>query len=128
MKLTPNVSDIQSIARAVADAGADAISLINTLRGMRIRHQRRRPVLSMGTGGLSGPAVMPVAIAMVYQVAQAVDVPIVGMGGIASTEDAVEFILAGASAVAVGTMNFVKPSIPLEVIDGIENYSIALAS
>lgn len=122
VKLTPNVSDITAIARAVVDAGADAVSLINTLVGMKIDVARRRPVLGFRTGGLSGPAVKPVAVYMVYKVAQVVDVPIVGIGGIATAEDALEFILAGATAVQVGTATFVRPQAPLEVLDGIERF------
>jgi len=109
VKLTPNVTDIVSIARAVADAGADALSLINTLLGMAIDVRRRRPVLGNNTGGLSGPAVKPVAVRMVYQVAAAVDVPIVGLGGIATLDDALEFFMAGATAVQIGTATFPNP-------------------
>jgi dihydroorotate dehydrogenase (NAD+) catalytic subunit len=106
VKLTPNVTDIVAIARAVVDAGADALSLINTLLGMAIDVRRRRPVLGNNTGGLSGPAVKPIAVRMVYQVAAAVDVPIIGLGGIASLDDALEFFLAGATAVQIGTATF----------------------
>lgn len=121
-KLTPNVTHIQPIAEAVVEAGADAISLINTLLGMAIDIEKRRPAFYRTFAGLSGPAIKPVALRMVWEVYQAVKVPVIGMGGIATWEDAVEFILAGASAVAVGTANFVNPKAPLEIIDGIENY------
>lgn len=124
VKLSPNVTDIVSIARAVVDAGADALSLINTLLGMQIDINTWRPTLGNITGGLSGAAVKPVAVRMVWQVAQAVDVPIIGMGGIRSTEDAVEFFLAGASAIAVGTANFTDPSITMKIADGLERYLI----
>ena len=117
VKLSPNVTDITEIARAVADAGADAISLINTLRGMRIDVNTRRPILKMNTGGLSGPAVLPVAVRMVWEVASAVDLPILGMGGVAKGEDAAQLMLAGASAVAVGTACFADPYAPLKVRD-----------
>ena len=122
VKLSPNVTDITVIARAVVEAGADAVSLINTLMGMQIDINSWRPVLGNVTGGLSGAAVKPVAVRMVYQVRQAVDVPIIGMGGICSTEDAVEFFLAGANAVAVGTANFSDPSVTMKIADGLENY------
>ncbi len=117
VKLSPNVTDITEIARAVADAGADALSLINTLRGMRIDIKTRRPILKMNTGGLSGPAVLPVAVRMVWEVAQAVDLPILGMGGISSGADAAELMLAGATAVAVGTACFADPYAPLRIRD-----------
>ena len=119
VKLSPNVTDITVIAKAVADAGADALSLINTIRGMRIDVNTRRPVLKMNTGGLSGPAVLPVAVRMVWEVAQAVDLPILGMGGVAKGEDAAQLMLAGASAVAVGTALFADPFAPLKVRDGL---------
>jgi len=119
VKLSPNVTDITVIAKAAADAGADALSLINTLRGMRIDVDTRRPILKMNTGGLSGPAVLPVAVRMVWEVAQAVDLPILGMGGVASGEDAAQLMLAGASAVAVGTACFADPCAPLQVRDGL---------
>ena len=119
VKLTPNVTDITVIARAVADAGADALSLINTLRGMRIDVNTRRPILKMNTGGLSGPAVLPVAVRMVWEVAQAVKLPILGMGGVAKGEDAAQLLLAGASAVAVGTACFDDPYAPIKVRDGL---------
>lgn len=122
VKLSPNVTDIVGMALAVERAGADALSLINTLVGMHIDLGKRRPLLSNGTGGLSGPAVKPVAIRMVYQVAQAVQVPIIGMGGIMTGEDAVEFMLAGASAVAVGTANFVNPYACPEIIAGMAEW------
>ena len=119
VKLSPNVTDITEIARAVADEGADALSLINTLRGMRIDLNTRRPILKMNTGGLSGPAVLPVAVRMVWEVACAVDLPILGMGGVAKGEDAAQLMLAGASAVAVGTACFADPYAPIKVRDGL---------
>ena len=119
VKLSPNVTDITEIARAVADAGADALSLINTLRGMRIDVNTRRPILKMNTGGLSGPAVLPVAVRMVWEVASAVSLPILGMGGVSTGEDAAQLMLAGASAVAVGTAMFADPYAPLKVRDGL---------
>ncbi len=122
VKLSPNVTDITEIARAVESAGADSISLINTLLGMAVDAERRRPVLSTITGGLSGPAVKPIALRMVWQVAQSVKVPVIGMGGIMNWKDAVEFILAGASAVQIGTANFIDPAVTVKVIDGIEAY------
>ena len=122
MKLSPNVTDITEMARAVEAGGADAVSLINTLTGMKIDINRRQFVLANKTGGVSGPAVHPIAVRMVYQVAQAVQIPIIGMGGIASAEDAIEMILAGASAVSVGTANFYNPTITMDVVDGIEQY------
>ena len=122
MKLTPNVTDIAEIARAAEAGGADAVSLINTLTGMKIDVNRRTFALANKTGGVSGPAVKPIAVRMVYQVAQAVNVPIIGMGGIASADDAIEFILAGATAVSVGTANFTNPYTTIEVIDGIQKY------
>lgn len=121
-KLSPNVSHIGDFARAVVDAGSDMVSLINTITGMAIDIETRRPRLANRTGGFSGPAVKPIAVRMVYEVAQAVRVPIIGMGGIMDGADAVEFLLAGASAVAVGTANFVDPYAPLGVIDGINAY------
>jgi dihydroorotate dehydrogenase (NAD+) catalytic subunit len=124
VKLSPNVTDIAAIARAVEDAGADAVSLINTVLGMAIDVETRRPKLSTITGGLSGPAVKPIAVRMVWQVAKAVKIPIIGMGGIASAADALEFILAGASAVSVGTANFVDPLITLKIIDGLKDYCV----
>lgn len=122
VKLSPNVTDVTLMARAVQDAGADAVSLINTLIGMAIDLASRRPRLANVIGGLSGPAIKPVALRMVYQVARAVSVPIIGIGGIATAEDAMEFMLAGASAVQVGTANFVNPRITEEVVDGIAAY------
>ena len=122
VKLSPNVTDITEIARAVEAEGADSISMSNTLLGMAIDAEKRRPVLSTITGGLSGPAVKPIALRMVWQTAQAVKVPIIGMGGIASATDAIEFLLAGASAVEVGTYNFVDPSVTTQIVDGIEDY------
>ncbi len=122
MKLSPNVTDIAEMARAAEAAGADAVSLINTITGMKIDIHRKKFVLANKTGGLSGPAVKPVAVRMVYQAAQAVKIPIIGMGGIGSAEDAVEFLLAGASAIAVGAMNFFNPYTTVEVVEGIEAY------
>jgi dihydroorotate dehydrogenase (NAD+) catalytic subunit len=116
VKLTPNVTDIVAIARAVADAGADSLSLINTLVGMAIDVRRRRPVLGNITGGLSGPAVKPVALRMVYQVAAAVEVPVIGMGGISSLDDALEYLMAGATAVQVGTANYVQPDLMASLV------------
>ncbi|MCD8069417.1 MAG: dihydroorotate dehydrogenase [Lachnospiraceae bacterium] len=122
MKLSPNVTDIAEMAKAAEAAGADAVSLINTITGMKIDVNRRQFVLANKTGGLSGPAIKPVAVRMVYQAAQAVKIPVIGMGGIATAEDALEFILAGAAAVSVGAMNFVNPYTTAEVLDGIEDY------
>ena len=122
VKLSPNVTDITEIARAVEGAGADSVSLINTMLGMAIDAEKRRPILSTITGGMSGPAVKPVALRMVWQTAKAVKIPVIGLGGICSATDAVEFLLAGASAVQIGTANFIDPSISEKVIDGIEDY------
>ena len=122
MKLTPNVTDIAEIARAAEAGGADAVSLINTLTGMKIDVNRRTFALANKTGGVSGPCVKPVAVRMVYQVAQAVKIPIVGMGGIQNAEDALELILAGATAVSVGTANFSNPMVTMDIVDGIEVY------
>lgn len=122
VKLSPNVTDIVEIARAVEAEGADAVSLINTLMGMAVDAETRKPLLSTVTGGLSGPAVKPVALRMVWQVAQALKVPIVGIGGIMNATDAIEFMLAGASAVEIGTANFVDPTVTMKVIDGINEY------
>ncbi len=122
VKLSPNVTSIADIARAVEAEGADAVSLINTLMGMAIDAERQRPVLSIGTGGLSGPAVKPVALRMVWQVFEAVKIPVVGLGGIMNATDAIEFILAGASAVEIGTANFIDPQTTVKVIAGIEDY------
>ena len=122
VKLSPNVTSITDIALAVQDAGADAVSLINTLMGMAIDVEKRRRVLSIGTGGLSGPCVKPVALRMVYQVAHAVQIPVVGLGGISSATDAVEFLLAGATAIEIGTANFLDPAITVKVAQGINDY------
>lgn len=122
VKLSPNVTDICEIARAVEAEGADSVSLINTLMGMSIDAERRKRTLSIGTGGLSGPAVKPVALRMVYQVARAVQIPVIGLGGISNATDAVEFLLAGASAIQIGTMNFVDPAITVKVARGINEY------
>ncbi len=122
VKLTPNTGDIVRVALAVAEAGADAISLINTLRGMAIDITRRRPLLGNIYGGLSGPAIKPVALHMVYEVAGAVDLPVVGCGGITTASDAIEFLMAGASAIQVGTAGFTNPSAPLDVLEGIEQF------
>lgn len=124
MKLTPNVTDIAEMARAAEAGGADAISLINTITGMKIDIERQQFVLANKTGGMSGPAIKPIAVRMVYQAAQAVHIPVIGMGGIASAEDAVEFMLAGATAVAVGAMNFHNPYLTQEIAGGIEQYLI----
>lgn len=122
MKLSPNVTDITEMAKAAEAAGADAISLINTLTGMKIDIHKRKFALANKTGGMSGPAIKPIAVRMVYQAAHAVKIPVIGMGGIATAEDAIEFILAGATAVSVGAMNFVNPYTTVEVIEGIEKY------
>ncbi len=122
MKLSPNVTDITEMARAVEAGGADVVSLINTLTGMKIDINRKTFAIANKTGGMSGPAVHPIAVRMVYQVAQAVKLPIIGMGGIASAEDAIEMILAGASAVSIGTANFHNPAVTMEIVDGIEKY------
>lgn len=119
VKLSPNVTDITEIAKAAADAGADALSLINTLRGMRIDVNTRRPILRMNTGGLSGPAILPVAVRMVWEASNAVRLPILGMGGVSTGEDAAQLMLAGASAVAMGTALFADPYAPLKVRDGL---------
>ena len=124
VKLSPNVTDITEIARAVEVEGADSISMINTLLGMAIDVKSRKPILSTVTGGLSGPAVKPVALRMVWQTAKVVSIPIIGMGGISSCEDAIEFLLAGASAVQVGTYNFVDPAITTKIASGIEDYLV----
>ena len=124
LKLSPNVTDIVTMAKAVEAAGADVISLINTLMGMEINIRTRKPTLGNITGGLSGPCVKPVALRMVWQVAQAVQVPIIGMGGITSWEDAVEFFLAGASAIAVGTANFMDPAVTMKICDGFNDYLV----
>ncbi len=122
VKLSPNVTDIVQIAQAVVQAGADAVSLINTLVGMVIDVKARRPLLSTGTGGLSGPAIRPVALRMVYEVARAVDAPVIGVGGICSTEDALQFLMAGATAVQVGTATFVNPSTAVDIVSGLEAF------
>ena len=122
MKLSPNVTDITEMAKAAVDAGTDGLSLINTLTGMKIDIEKRDFVLANKTGGMSGPAIKPVALRMVYQVANAVDVPIIGMGGISTAEDALEFIMAGATAVSVGTANFMNPAATIDVIEGIKDY------
>jgi dihydroorotate dehydrogenase (NAD+) catalytic subunit len=124
MKLSPNVTDITVMAKAAVEAGADALSLINTITGMKIDVKRRTFAVANKTAGVSGPAIHPIAVRMVYQVANAVSVPIIGMGGVANTEDALELIMAGASAVAVGTANFYNPYATVEIIDGIERYMI----
>ena len=122
VKLTPNVTDIASIAKAVEDAGADGISLINTLLGMKIDIEKRKPVLANNTGGLSGPAIKPVAVRMVYQVSQAVKIPILGMGGIVNGDDAIEFMLAGATAISIGAGNFIDPYTSVNTVKQIEEY------
>ena len=122
VKLSPNVTDITEIARAAEAAGADSVSLINTLLGMAIDAERRRPLLSTVTGGMSGPAVKPIALRMVWQVAKAVQIPVVGLGGISNATDAIEFLLAGASAIEVGTANFMDPAITGKIVDGINDY------
>lgn len=122
VKLSPNVTSIADIAMAVQDAGADAVSLINTLMGMVIDIEKRKPVLSIATGGMSGPAVKPVAVRCVWQVAKAVNVPIVGLGGIMTAEDAIEFFLAGASAIEIGTANFIDPTVTVKVAQGINDW------
>ncbi len=122
MKLSPNVTDITEMARAAEAAGADALSLINTLTGMKIDIHKRKFAIANKTGGMSGPAIKPIAVRMVYQTAQAVQIPIIGMGGIANAEDAIEFLLAGASAISVGAMNFVNPYCTMEIVQGIADY------
>ena len=122
VKLSPNVTNIAEIAKAVEAEGADSVSLINTLMGMAIDIERRKPVLSIGTGGLSGPAVKPVALRMVWQVAKAVSIPVVGLGGICSAEDAIEFMMAGATAIEIGTANFLDPAVTIKVRDGISEW------
>nr|WP_300837610.1 dihydroorotate dehydrogenase [uncultured Acetatifactor sp.] len=122
MKLSPNVTDIAEMAKAAEAAGADAISLINTITGMKIDIHKRKFALANKTGGMSGPAIKPIAVRMVYQAATAVRIPVIGMGGIASAEDAIEFLLAGATAVSIGAMNFVNPYACVEVVEGIERY------
>ena len=122
VKLSPNVTDIADIARACEAEGADAVSLINTLMGMAVDIERRQPLLSINTGGLSGPAVKPVALRMVWQVAKAVDIPVVGLGGISTPEDAIEFLMVGATAIEVGTANFIDPTVTVRIIDGINQW------
>lgn len=122
MKLSPNVTDITEMARAAEAGGADALSLINTLTGMKIDVHRRKFLLANKTGGLSGPAIHPIAVRMVYQVAQVTELPIIGMGGVMNAEDAIELMLAGATAVSVGTANFTNPAVTAEIVDGIEEY------
>ena len=122
MKLSPNVTNIADIARAVEAEGADSVSLINTLMGMAIDIERRQPMLSISTGGLSGPAVKPVAVRMVWQVAKAVDIPVIGLGGISTAADAIEFFMAGASAIEIGTANFLDPAVTVKVRDGINQW------
>ena len=122
VKLTPNVTSVVEIAKAVEAAGADSVSLINTLLGMAIDVEKQRPYLSTITGGLSGPAVKPVAVRMVWQVAHAVNIPVIGLGGIATAADALEFLMAGAKAVQVGTANFIDPAVTMKIIDGLEDY------
>ena len=122
VKLTPNVTDIASIAKGAEDGGADGVSLINTLLGMKIDIDKKRPVLANNTGGLSGPAIKPVAVRMVYQVAQAINIPILGMGGIINGEDAIEFMLAGATAISIGAGNFIDPYTSVNTVKGIEKY------
>ena len=122
VKLSPNVTDITEIARAVEAEGADSVSLINTLMGMAIDVEKRKKVLSIGTGGLSGPCVKPVALRMVYQVAKAVKIPVVGLGGISSAKDALEFLMAGATAIEIGTANFLDPAVTIKVRDGINEW------
>ena len=122
VKLSPNVTDITEIARAVEAEGADSVSLINTLMGMAIDIERRKPMLSINTGGLSGPAVKPVAVRMVWQVAKAVNIPVVGLGGICNAHDAIEFMLAGATAIEIGTANFLDPQVTVKVKNGINDW------
>lgn len=122
VKLSPNVTSISEIAKAVEDAGADSVSLINTLLGMAINAETRRPVLSTITGGLSGPCIKPIALRMVWQVSKAVKIPIIGLGGIMNATDAIEFMLAGASAIQVGTANFIDPTVSVKIVDGIDDY------
>ena len=122
VKLSPNVTDITEIARAAEAGGADSVSLINTLLGMAIDAERRRPLLSTVTGGMSGAAVKPIALRMVWQVARAVKIPVIGLGGIMNARDAVEFLLAGATAIQIGTANFIDPTVTLKVAEGINDY------
>ena len=122
VKLSPNVTDIVEIAKAVEGEGADCVSLINTLMGMAIDIERRRPMLSISTGGLSGPAVKPVALRMVWQVARAVNIPVIGLGGIMNARDAIEFLMAGATAIQVGTANFIDPSVTVKIVKGMDEW------
>ncbi len=122
VKLSPNVTSITDIAQTVEDAGADSVSLVNTFLGMAINSETRKPILSTVTGGLSGPAIKPIALRMVWQVAKAVKIPVIGLGGIMNTADAIEFFLAGATAIEIGTANFIDPQIAIKIIDGIEDY------
>src|SRR5205807_3996625 len=122
VKLTPNAPDVVAVARAVEEAGADALTAINTVLGMRIDVQKRRPILGTGSGGLSGPAIRPIAVHITYQVAQAVAIPIIGAGGVSSADDALEFLMAGASAVQVGTATFADPLAPINVVEGLAAY------
>ena len=122
VKLSPNVTDITEIARAVEGSGADSVSLINTLLGMAIDAEKRRPILSTVTGGMSGAAVKPIALRMVYQVSKVVKIPVIGLGGIMNWKDAVEFLLAGASAIQIGTANFIDPAVTVKVSEGINDY------
>jgi dihydroorotate dehydrogenase (NAD+) catalytic subunit len=122
VKLSPNVTDIAEIARAVEGSGADSVSLINTIMGMAINAETRKPVLSTVTGGLSGPSIKPIALRMVWQVSKAVKIPVIGLGGIMNAVDAIEFFLAGATAIQVGTANFIDPLITIKIIGGIEDY------
>ena len=122
VKLSPNVTDITEIAKAVEAEGADSVSLINTLMGMAVDIERRKPVLSIGTGGLSGPAVKPVALRMVWQVAKAVNIPVIGLGGICTAQDAIEFLMAGATAIQIGTANFLDPAVTIKVRNGIDQW------
>ena len=122
VKLSPNVTDITEIARAVEAEGADSVSLINTLMGMAIDIEKRKTLLSINTGGLSGPCVKPVALRMVWQVAKAVNIPVIGLGGISSAKDAIEFLMAGATAIEIGTANFLDPAVSIKVRDGINDW------
>lgn len=124
VKLSPNVTDIAQMARIVADAGADSVSLVNTFLGMAINAETRRPILGTITGGLSGPAIKPIALRMVWDVYRAVKVPVIGMGGIMNAADAIEFILAGSSAIQVGTANYIDPAVSIKILDGIEDYMV----
>ena len=122
VKLTPNVTDIAEMAKAAEDAGADAVSAVNTFMAMKIDIDKRKPILANNTGGLSGPAIKPIAVRMVYQIAQAVKIPVLGMGGIVTGDDAIEFMLAGATAISIGCGNFIDPYTSIKTVDGIEEY------